>query len=580
MRSLVILAVVALMPVGLAAQETTTDGVLALITGDYQRAETILRPLADKPEGDPVAQFFLGTMYESGHGVPGNSLSACGWYQRAAGSSGPFAVQARRLLSATKYSLPPSRLLFCSTDDWFTGAKGLLPTNRGGIGRFEPGRLDGLRTPTTEGVEAFLRADYATAAELLRPIAERVTLDDGIASFFMGMLYDVGNGVAPDPARACAHYLGGTQSGNPFSMSDLTLLEANRATLTKAQADECSLMARVGFDHRFKPQMFTLEPGDSISVDIRGVTISRQGKDTRVNLDFGTRGVKFLSIEHLDLVARPARATHRHFIEMFRVNPQNQRESRWLLHWDLYEVIGTELVTIAREPLTEIHGSEPPSSLTPEMRDLVRLNVTPAGDVEVAIGGDHPHGGVIDSEEERLQAQRSSTAKRLAKTIDYARPLNPYRVPSFEYAEATSCVNLFVQGWSPDRAEALSLRANGRQLELSGTEQTFDLARYEHDISLVIHVYARSIRDSPFCSLKIAGVPDETWTAIRGSVSIALSPPVQRLNGLKACPEATVHIERAEFASNRTGGKRKLAHPITLKARVGPIAHSWSGSGC
>ena len=114
MRSLLILAVVALMPAGLAAQETTTDGVLALIAGDNQQAERILRPLADKADGNPVAQFFLGTMYKSGHGVPGNALSACGWSRRAAKSSGPFAEQAQRILSATEVlaaALPPPVLL-------------------------------------------------------------------------------------------------------------------------------------------------------------------------------------------------------------------------------------------------------------------------------------------------------------------------------------------------------------------------------------------------------------------------------------------------------------------------------------
>ena len=216
-------------------------------------------------------------------------------------------------------------------------------------------------------------------------------------------------------------------------MSDLTLLEANRATLTKAQADECSLLASLGFGYRFKPQSFTLEPGYSISVDIKGATISRQGNDTRVNLSFAApRGVKFLPVEHLDLTAGPARATHRHFIETFRWIPRDAFYTRWMLAWQLFEVVRSELVPIASEQFGEVSTANPPTNLTPEMRDLVRLNVTPAGDVEVAIGGDHPHGGVIDSEAERLQALKSSTAKRLAETIDYARPLNPYRVPSFE----------------------------------------------------------------------------------------------------------------------------------------------------
>ena len=50
--------------------------------GDYATALRLLRPLAD--QGDAVAQFYLGLMYDNGRGVPQNYAEAVKWYRLAA----------------------------------------------------------------------------------------------------------------------------------------------------------------------------------------------------------------------------------------------------------------------------------------------------------------------------------------------------------------------------------------------------------------------------------------------------------------------------------------------------------------
>jgi hypothetical protein len=86
---------------GAAAQSTTADGVAALARGDYQRAVDILRPLAERdPGGDSAAQFFLGSMYDAGLGVPRDQLRACALYHRANSDSQPFGAAAMRLHKA------------------------------------------------------------------------------------------------------------------------------------------------------------------------------------------------------------------------------------------------------------------------------------------------------------------------------------------------------------------------------------------------------------------------------------------------------------------------------------------------
>jgi hypothetical protein len=91
-------AIVAASFSGAAQSPTTADGVAALARGDYQRAIEILRPIAERdPAGDPAAQFFLGTMYESGLGVPRDPLRACALYHRAGQGGEPFGGAAMRL---------------------------------------------------------------------------------------------------------------------------------------------------------------------------------------------------------------------------------------------------------------------------------------------------------------------------------------------------------------------------------------------------------------------------------------------------------------------------------------------------
>ncbi|MDX1575064.1 MAG: tetratricopeptide repeat protein [Kiloniellales bacterium] len=73
------------------AAETVADGIAAYRQGDYQRARTIWRGLAEA--GDAVAQFNLGKLYEYGGGeVRQDYVEAARWY-RAAADQGVAAAQ-------------------------------------------------------------------------------------------------------------------------------------------------------------------------------------------------------------------------------------------------------------------------------------------------------------------------------------------------------------------------------------------------------------------------------------------------------------------------------------------------------
>ena len=68
--------------VGAAVAGPLEDATAAFERRDFATALRLLRPLAD--QGNAVAQFILGVMYDNGKGVPQNDAEAMNWYREAA----------------------------------------------------------------------------------------------------------------------------------------------------------------------------------------------------------------------------------------------------------------------------------------------------------------------------------------------------------------------------------------------------------------------------------------------------------------------------------------------------------------
>jgi len=116
-----IVCALVLLATSASAQSTTEDGVRAMLRGDYRTAFRILRPLADDAaQPDPVAQFFLAILTDSGH--TGDNQRACGLFLRAAARPNPFAAQAEGLAAVTRDQLGDGASFFCIADDgWLSG---------------------------------------------------------------------------------------------------------------------------------------------------------------------------------------------------------------------------------------------------------------------------------------------------------------------------------------------------------------------------------------------------------------------------------------------------------------------------
>jgi uncharacterized protein len=76
------LTITLMLMAGAAVAGQREDGVAAVNSRDYATALRLFRPLAN--QGDDVAQFDLGLLYNKGWGVPRDYVQAVMWYRRAA----------------------------------------------------------------------------------------------------------------------------------------------------------------------------------------------------------------------------------------------------------------------------------------------------------------------------------------------------------------------------------------------------------------------------------------------------------------------------------------------------------------
>ena len=78
-----LMAIVALSALsGVAAAGPLEDAEAAFEQQDYATAMRIVRPLAN--QGDTVAEFDLGVLYQNGFGVPPSQADAAAWFLKSA----------------------------------------------------------------------------------------------------------------------------------------------------------------------------------------------------------------------------------------------------------------------------------------------------------------------------------------------------------------------------------------------------------------------------------------------------------------------------------------------------------------
>lgn len=118
----VVASVLTLLAKPAAAQSTTEDGIRAMLRGDYQVAARLLRPLADDTtQPDPIAQFFLAVLYETGKGVKADMSRACTLFSRSASRDHPFSEQAAAIARNMLDLLGNGASLMCVANESWRG---------------------------------------------------------------------------------------------------------------------------------------------------------------------------------------------------------------------------------------------------------------------------------------------------------------------------------------------------------------------------------------------------------------------------------------------------------------------------
>ena len=172
-----------------SAAPGTDKAVEAMQKGDFKTALAELRPRVAK--GDPNAQFLLGMMYDTGHGVTQDQAAAASLYEKAA-------VQRHTLASVYLGAL------------YYSG----------------------------EGV----KQDYAKAARWFRAPADS---GNDLAQFYLGAMYADGSGVKKDEDEAIRWLGKSAAQRNPRAMGMLatTLFSRSRDDRDRVEAYAWSHLA-------------------------------------------------------------------------------------------------------------------------------------------------------------------------------------------------------------------------------------------------------------------------------------------------------------------------------------------------
>jgi hypothetical protein len=253
------------------------------------------------------------------------------------------------------------------------------------------------QTRASDGVQAFVRGDYETAARVLRPLAENALQPDPTAQFFLAVMYESARGVPRDILRACSLYQSVAQSTSPFAAQSRALADA-----IFEQAPGIERLCIPATSTTFSQTILTIGQNHVVKADESGVTVSHNGLERRTKMQMALPGWTMLPVRHLAVDVTSPAPGRRHFIDFLIWHPSLAPDQPgWGLAWALFEVIDLDVVSITGDfSVLTSSAPKPPVGIAPESVTTVRT--TAAGETEwVVLTGPKARSGVIPSKAPR-----------------------------------------------------------------------------------------------------------------------------------------------------------------------------------
>jgi TPR repeat protein len=187
---------------------------------NYKEAAKWYRKAAD--HGLVLAQYVLGSMYEQGQGVPLDLAEAAKWYSTAI-KNAPADAEYLKGQSMRARNRLATRLASSSGGEPGEGPAARAENESIGALDTEAEQTQAsnvsLRASRLEdGVAAYAKGDYATAAKIWRRLAEHRNAD---AAYGLGWMYENGKGVARDDREAAGWYLIAAARGDAAAQAKL-----------------------------------------------------------------------------------------------------------------------------------------------------------------------------------------------------------------------------------------------------------------------------------------------------------------------------------------------------------------------
>jgi len=253
--------------------------------------------------------------------------------------------------------------------------------------------LAGAQAGTSDGIQALIRGDYASAVRILRPLAEETPTPDPVAQFFMATLYQHGLGVRRSSVHACALFTAAATAPTILRRRSHELATSLHHDVPQL-VEECQTIPS-GEWRTPAAAAFVLGPEHSVTFNDTLLTVSYNGEQlAALRIEWGP-GLRFLPIRHTALDVSTPAGTRRDFIEFFVWTPvKNPAAHAWTLMWSVYEIAGLRVVPVpGHRPLTTFAGAVPPTSS--DDRALARIQTTADGEVEQVVQGSDPSVRII-----------------------------------------------------------------------------------------------------------------------------------------------------------------------------------------